>query len=139
MTFAIWSVPRTAHADDARHAERPRQDRTVRQRTAAFDHEGGQTAFGETVQFRRFDVVGNDHGVVERIKAPFLITHGANDRQINVKYAQQSYDAATASIKRELRIFDEPEGGTEHISIDHMPYVAGYIADWVAETFAEMK
>jgi dipeptidyl aminopeptidase/acylaminoacyl peptidase len=79
------------------------------------------------------------HGVVERIKAPFLITHGANDRQINVKYAQQSYDAATASIKRELRIFDEPEGGTEHISIDHMPYVAGYIADWVAETFAEMK
>ena len=79
------------------------------------------------------------NGVVERIKAPFLITHGANDRQINVKYAQQSYDAATASSKRELRIFDEPEGGTEHISIDHMPYVAGYIADWVAETFAEIK
>jgi len=79
------------------------------------------------------------NGVVERITAPFLITHGANDRQINVKYAQQSYDAATASSKRELRIFDEPEGGTEHISIDHMPYVAGYIADWVAETFAEIK
>jgi len=79
------------------------------------------------------------NGVVERIKAPFLITHGANDRQINVKYAQQTYDAATASSKRELRIFDEPEGGTEHISIDHMPYVAGYIADWVAETFEEMN
>ena len=79
------------------------------------------------------------HGVVEKITVPFLITHGANDRQINVKYAQQSYDAAVNSPKRELRIFDEPEGGTEHISIDHMPYVAGYIADWVAETFGEMK
>jgi dipeptidyl aminopeptidase/acylaminoacyl peptidase len=79
------------------------------------------------------------NGVVEKITVPFLITHGANDRQINVKYAQQSYDAAVNSSKRELRIFDEPEGGTEHISIDHMPYVAGYIADWVAETFNEMK
>jgi esterase/lipase len=79
------------------------------------------------------------NGVVEKITVPFLITHGANDRQINVKYAQQSYDAATNSSKRELRIFDEPEGGTEHISIDNMPYVAGYIADWVAETFNEMK
>jgi dienelactone hydrolase len=87
------------------------------------------------------DVTKDMHlnGVVEQITVPFLITHGANDRQINVKYAQQSYDAAINSPKRELRIFDEPEGGTEHISIDHMPYVAGYIADWVAETFAEMK
>ncbi|MCC2028885.1 hypothetical protein KEC56_05030 [Microbacterium sp. YMB-B2] len=29
-------------------------------------------------------------------------------------------------------------GGTEHISIDNMPYVAGIIADWVAETFDEL-
>jgi dienelactone hydrolase len=87
------------------------------------------------------DVTKDMHlnGVVEQITVPFLITHGANDRQINVKYAQQSYDAAINSPKRELRIFDEPEGGTEHISIDHMPYVAGYIADWVAETFAELS
>ncbi len=87
------------------------------------------------------DVTKDMHlnGVVEQITVPFLITHGANDRQINVKYAQQSYDAAVNSPKRELRIFDEPEGGTEHISIDHMPYVSGYIADWVAETFAEIS
>jgi dienelactone hydrolase len=87
------------------------------------------------------DVTKDMHlnGVVEQITVPFLITHGANDRQINVKYAQQSYDAAINSPKRELRIFDEPEGGTEHISIDHMPYVAAYIADWVAETFGDMN
>ncbi|MFB2580240.1 alpha/beta hydrolase family protein [Herbiconiux sp. P15] len=79
------------------------------------------------------------NGVVERITAPFLITHGAGDRQINVKYAHQSYEQAVNSPKRELRIFDDPEGGTEHISIDNMPYVAGIIADWVAETFAELR
>lgn len=79
------------------------------------------------------------NGVAEKITCPLLITHGANDRQINVKYAHQTYDQAINSSKRELRIFDEPEGGTEHISIDNMPYVAGYIADWVAETFAELR
>lgn len=79
------------------------------------------------------------NGVAEKITCPLLITHGANDRQINVKYAHQTFDQAVNSSKRELRIFDEPEGGTEHISIDNMPYVAGYIADWVAETFAELR
>jgi fermentation-respiration switch protein FrsA (DUF1100 family) len=78
-------------------------------------------------------------GVVEQITVPFLITHGANDRQIPVEYAHRSYDQAVNSPKRELRIFDEPEGGTEHISIDNMTYVAGFIADWIAETFAELR
>lgn len=77
-------------------------------------------------------------GVMERVTAPILITHGVGDRQINVKYAHQTYDQAVNSTKRELRLFDDPEGGTEHISIDNMPYVAGIIADWVAETFAEI-
>lgn len=79
------------------------------------------------------------NGVVDKITVPFLITHGANDRQISVDYAHQSHDQAVNSPKSELRIFDEPEGGTEHISIDNMPYVAGYIADWIAETFEELR
>lgn len=78
------------------------------------------------------------NGVAERITAPLLITHGVGDRQINVKYAHQTYEQATNSSKRELRLFDDPEGGTEHISIDNMPYVAGIIADWVSETFAQL-
>lgn len=77
-------------------------------------------------------------GVVENITVPFLITHGANDRQIPVAMAHRSYEQAVASPKRELKIFDDPEGGTEHISIDHMAYVGAFIADWVSETFAEL-
>ncbi|WP_222123920.1 S9 family peptidase [Microbacterium sp. BH-3-3-3] len=79
------------------------------------------------------------NGVAEKITTPFLITHGANDRQINVRYAELTAAQAVNSSKLELRIFSEPEGGTEHISIDNMPYVAGYIADWVAETFSEIR
>ena len=75
--------------------------------------------------------------VVDKITVPFLITHGINDRQINVKYAHQSYEGAVNSPKRELRIFTQEEGGTEHISLDNLPVVASFIADWIAETFAE--
>ena len=77
-------------------------------------------------------------GVVERIRVPFLITHGANDRQIPVEYAHRSFEQATASPKRELRVFTDDEGGTEHISIDNMPVVGAFIADWIAETFGEL-
>ena len=44
----------------------------------------------------------------------------------------------TASPKRELRIFTAEEGATEHIGLDHLPHVSTYIADWVADTFAEL-
>ncbi|WP_062316110.1 alpha/beta hydrolase family protein [Demequina maris] len=77
-------------------------------------------------------------GVVEHISVPFLITHGANDRQIPVAMAHRSFEQAVNSPKRELKVFDEPEGGTEHISIDHLAYAAAFVADWVAETFAEL-
>jgi len=79
------------------------------------------------------------NGVAELITVPLLVTHGVNDRQINVKYAHETYDQAVRSPKRELRLFDDPEGGVEHISIDNLPYVAGIIADWIAETFAELS
>ena len=78
------------------------------------------------------------NGVAERITVPLLVTHGVDDRQIPVAYAHQTYEQAANSPKRALRLFDDPEGGTEHISIDNLPYVAGIIADWVAETFREL-
>jgi fermentation-respiration switch protein FrsA (DUF1100 family) len=76
-------------------------------------------------------------GVVERVTVPFLVAHGANDRQIPLEYAHRSYDQAVDSPKRELRIFTAEEGGAEHIGLDHLPHVSTFIADWVADTFAE--
>ena len=73
-------------------------------------------------------------GVVERITVPFLVTHGAGDRQIPGVYAQRQYDAAVNSPKRELVWFTEREGGVEHVSADNMSVSANLIADWIAET-----
>jgi pimeloyl-ACP methyl ester carboxylesterase len=83
------------------------------------------------------DAVNLD-GVVEEITVPFLIAHGANDRQIPLEYAHRSYEQAVNSPKRELRVFTPEEGATEHIGLDHLPHISVFIADWVADTFAEL-
>ena len=74
------------------------------------------------------------NGVMERIRVPFLVTHGAKDRQISVDYAHQSYDQLVNSPRRELKIFTAREGGVEHVGADNMSFGRDYIADWFAET-----
>jgi len=73
-------------------------------------------------------------GVVERIKVPFLVTHGEKDSQIPLKWAQRSYDQLVNSPRRELKIFTDREGGAQHASFDNSINAGHYIADWVAET-----
>lgn len=74
------------------------------------------------------------NGVMERISVPFLVTHGAQDRQIGVEYAHLSYDQLSNSPQRELKIFTPREGGVEHVGADNMAYGRDYIADWFADT-----
>jgi pimeloyl-ACP methyl ester carboxylesterase len=77
-------------------------------------------------------------GRLDAITAPFLVTHGGQDRQIPVEYARRTYDQLANSAKRELVIFDERTGGVEHVSVDNMSYGRSFIADWIAETFGEV-
>lgn len=73
------------------------------------------------------------NGTMERIRVPFLVTHGSKDRQIALDYAHQSYDHLVNAPVRELKIFTEREGGVEHVGADNMAYARDYIADWLAE------
>lgn len=73
-------------------------------------------------------------GVLERIKVPFLVTHGSKDSQIPLKWAERTYEQLVNSPKRELKIFTEREGGVQHSSFDNSINAGQYIADWVAET-----
>ena len=77
-------------------------------------------------------------GVVEQIECSFLVTHGANDRQIPVAYAHRSHEQAVRARTRELRVFTPEEGATEHIGLDHLPHVGAYTADWIEDTLAEL-
>jgi hypothetical protein len=74
------------------------------------------------------------NGHMDRITVPFLVTHGARDRQISVDYAHQAYDQLINSPRRELKIFTEREGGVEHVGADNMAFGRDYIADWFTET-----
>ena len=76
-------------------------------------------------------------GVLDRIRVPFLVTHGERDRQIGLEYAHQTYDQLINSPKRELKIFTDREGGVEHVGVDNMSFGRDFIADWIAETFGE--
>ena len=73
-------------------------------------------------------------GVVEKIRVPFLVTHGERDSQIPLKWAQRTYEQLVNSPKRELKVFTEREGGVQHASFDNSINAGHYIADWVAET-----
>ena len=73
-------------------------------------------------------------GVVEKIRVPFLVTHGEKDSQIPLKWAQRTYEQLVNSPKRELKIFTDREGGVQHSSFDNSINAGHYIADWVAET-----
>lgn len=74
----------------------------------------------------------NLNGIMDKIRVPFLVTHGERDRQISVDYARQSYEQLIDSPDRELRIFTRREGGVEHVGVDNMSFGRDYIADWLA-------
>lgn len=78
-------------------------------------------------------------GQIEKLKMPFLVTHGAGDRQIPLHNAHRSYDQAVNSSKRHLRIFTEADFEIEHCGADNGTVMRDYIADWCAQTFAEME
>lgn len=73
------------------------------------------------------------NGILDRVKVPFLVTHGEQDRQIPVEYAHQTYDQLVNSPQRELKIFTDREGGVHHVSLDNMANAGAFIADWIAE------
>ncbi|MGK3204279.1 alpha/beta hydrolase family protein [Amycolatopsis sp. MEPSY49] len=68
-----------------------------------------------------------------RIRMPFLVLHGSNDRQVPVEMARRQYDAAVNSVRRELKIMTEHDGGVEHVAADNIAPTITYIADWVAD------
>lgn len=78
-------------------------------------------------------------GVLDRINVPFLVTHGAHDRQIPLEHAQATYEEAVNSAKRELKIHTPQTGGTEHVGADNLTVPRDFIADWIAQRFAEMR
>jgi dienelactone hydrolase len=71
--------------------------------------------------------------VLDRIRVPFLVTHGKQDSQIPLKWAHRTYEQLVNSPRRELVIFDERTGGVQHSSVDNSGPALDCISDFVAE------
>jgi fermentation-respiration switch protein FrsA (DUF1100 family) len=72
-------------------------------------------------------------GVLDRIRVPVYITHGADDRQIPVSDAHLTYQGCVNAPRRDLRIFTADEGGEQHCSIGNMSLATNAMADWIAD------
>ena len=72
-------------------------------------------------------------GILDRIRVPFLVTHGEKDSQIPLQWAHRTYEQLVNSPRRELKVFTEREGGVQHSSFDNSINAGHFIADWVAE------
>ena len=70
--------------------------------------------------------------VADRIKCPFLLTHGSDDEQVPLADAQKLFDAV-GSADKTLRVFTPEEGGAQHCQRDYLTLVCDTIGDWLEE------
>lgn len=77
--------------------------------------------------------------VIDRMRCPFFIMHGGGDRQIPVEYAEQSRDQAVNAAKIDYFVTGPDKYEVEHCGADNGTFMRDMLADWMAETFAEMK
>ncbi|MFN7086527.1 MAG: alpha/beta hydrolase family protein [Burkholderiales bacterium] len=68
-------------------------------------------------------------GVVQKMRCPFLITHGADDEQIPLADAEKLYHAAGSKDKT-LRVYTTEEGGAQHCQRDYLTLVVADMWNW---------
>jgi dienelactone hydrolase len=71
-------------------------------------------------------------GVVQKMRCPLLITHGADDEQVPLADAHSLYSAA-GSPDKQLRIFTAEEGGAQHCQRDYITLGAYEIINWLED------
>jgi dienelactone hydrolase len=74
-------------------------------------------------------------GVVQKMRCPFLIVHGAEDEQISLADAQALYNAS-GSTDKTLRIFTAEEGGSQHCQRDYLTLGVATMWNWFEDKLA---
>ena len=71
-------------------------------------------------------------GIVQKMKCPFLLLHGAGDEQIPLSLAEQCF-AAVGSNQKTLKVFAREEGGFHHCQVDDVTIGVHFMWDWLAD------
>lgn len=77
-------------------------------------------------------------GVVQKMRCPFLIVHGAEDEQVPLADAQKLY-AASGSKDKTLRAFTADEGGVQHCNRDNLTLVVATMWNWFEDKLVRGK
>ena len=64
-------------------------------------------------------------GIVQKMKCPFLLLHGAGDEQIPLAIAEKCF-AAVGSKDKTLKVFSREEGGFHHCQVDNVTIGTNY-------------
>ena len=68
-------------------------------------------------------------GVVQKMRCPFLLVHGADDEQIPLADAQALHEACGSEDKT-LRVFSAQEGGAQHCQRDYLTLGCATMWSW---------
>ncbi len=68
-------------------------------------------------------------GVMQKMRCPFLLVHGADDEQIPLADAQKQFDACGSKDKT-FRVFTAEEGGAQHCQRDYLTLVVAETWNW---------
>jgi dipeptidyl aminopeptidase/acylaminoacyl peptidase len=71
-------------------------------------------------------------GIVQQMRCPFLIVHGAEDEQVPLADAQALFDAC-GSTDKQLRVFTADEGGAQHCQRDYLSLGIATMWNWFEE------
>ena len=71
-------------------------------------------------------------GVVQRMRCPFLLLHGAEDAQILLEDAEALFGAVGSSDKT-MAVFDAASGGATHCQTDQLTSATEHLSDWLAD------
>ncbi len=71
-------------------------------------------------------------GVMQKMRCPFLLVHGADDEQIPLADAQKQFDAC-GSRDKTFRVFTAEEGGAQHCQRDYLTLVVAEMWNWFEE------
>jgi dienelactone hydrolase len=71
-------------------------------------------------------------GIVQKMRCPFLLVHGAGDEQIPLAVAEKLF-AAVGSKEKTLKVFHREDGGFHHCQVDNVTIGTNFIWDWAAD------
>lgn len=70
-------------------------------------------------------------GVLDQVTCPTLVCHGENDGIVDPQSAIKTYEGLS-NAPRELKMWAEEDGGSEHCMVDITVRAVPYMADWLA-------